>query len=140
MSALANKATLLQAIEHFNHPPRRESYFNLYAANAILHRTPSLSPGLDSIKQFYRAYWAAFPDIRLTVNALLGEDDLVACNFDIQATHQGMFLGVAATGRRVTYSGVTLLRFTDGCCVERWSQTDLLALLRQIGAYPLGRQ
>jgi predicted ester cyclase len=127
---------LLRAIERFNNPATRESYFGLYAPNAVLHRSPSLPPGLESIKQFYRAYWVAFPDILLTVNAILGEDDLVACSFDAWATHQGMFLGIPATGRSVRYAGVTLLRFENAYCVERWSQTDMLAVLQQIGAFP----
>ena len=135
MASDENKTALLRAIEHFNNPPTHESYFDLYAPNAVLHRSPSLPPGLENIKQFYRAYWLAFPDIQLTVNALLGEDDLVACSFDAWATHQGMFLGIEATGRSVRYAGVTLLRFENGYCVERWSQTDMLAVLQQLGAF-----
>lgn len=131
-----NKTTLLRAIERFNHPPSRESYFDLYAPHAVLHRSPSLPPGLESIKQFYRAYWLAFPDIRLTVKALLAEANLVACSFEAEATHQGIFLGIPATGRPINYIGVTILGFEEGSCVERWSQTDILAVLQQLGAFP----
>jgi predicted ester cyclase len=136
MASDENKITLLRAIEHFNNPPTRESYFDLYAPNAVLHRSPSLPPGLESIKQFYRAYWVAFPDIQIRVNALLGEDDLVACSFDAWATHQGIFLGIPATGRSVRYAGVTLLRFENAYCVERRSQMDMLAVLQQLEAFP----
>lgn len=129
-----NKTTLLRAIEHFNNPLTRESYFDLYAPHAVLHRSPELSPGLESIKQFYRAYWLAFPDVRLTVKVLLGEADLVACSFDAEATHQGVFLDIPATGHSISYAGVTVLRFEKGYCVERWSQMDVLAVLQQLGA------
>jgi predicted ester cyclase len=136
MSSNENKALLLNAIQHFNNPASRESYFDLYAPHAVLHRSPSMPPGLNHIKAFYRAYWTAFPDIRLTVTVILGEADMVACAFEARATHQGTFLNHAATGREVTYAGVTILRFEDSKCVERWSQTDMLSLLRQIGAAP----
>jgi predicted ester cyclase len=136
MTSDKNKSALLQAIEHFNNPPSRERYFELYAAHAILYRSPKLLSGLEDIKQFYRAYWTAFPDVQLTVIALLGEDDLVACSYEARATHQGVFLGIPATGRSITYAGVSLLRFENSRCVERWSQTDMLAILRQLGAYP----
>jgi predicted ester cyclase len=136
MASDDNKIALLRAIEHFNHPPSRERYFDLYAPHAVLHRSPSLPPGLENIKQFYRAYWLAFPDIQLRVKALLGEADLVACSFEAEATHQGMFLDIPATGRSIRYTGVTILRFEQGYCVERWSQMDVLAILRQLGVYP----
>jgi predicted ester cyclase len=136
MTSAENKTALRRAIEHFNNPLTRNQYFNLYAPNALLHRFPSLPPGLDSIKKFYHAYWAAFPDIQLSIMAILGEDDLVACAFEARATHQGVFLGIPATGRPLRYEGVTLLRFQNGQCVERWSQTDTLAVLRQLDAFP----
>ena len=137
MPSTENKALLLKAIHHFNNPASRESYFDLYAPYAVLHRSPSLPPGLDHIKAFYRAYWSAFPDIQLTVKAILGEDEMVACVFEARATHQGTFLNHPATGREVAYAGVTVLRFEDSKCVERWSQTDMLSLLKQIGAAPV---
>lgn len=136
MPSKENKALLLNALQHFNDPVSREDYFYLYAPHAVLHRAPSLPPGLDHIKAFYRAYWSAFPDIRLTVKAILGEGEMVACAFEARATHQGTFLNHPATGREVAYAGVTILRFEDSRCVERWSQTDMLSLLRQIGAAP----
>ena len=134
MSSIDNKALLVQAIQHFNTPLSRESYFDLYAPDAKLHRSPNPLSGLESIKAFYRAYWAAFPDINLTIDAILGEDDLVACAFEAHATHLGPFLDKTPSGRPVVYMGVTLLRFENLKCVERWSQTDMLSLLRQISS------
>jgi hypothetical protein len=49
MASDKNKFALLRAIERFNNPATRESYFGLYAPNAVLHRSPSLPPGLESI-------------------------------------------------------------------------------------------
>ncbi|MGE0228043.1 MAG: ester cyclase [Dehalococcoidia bacterium] len=132
MAVEANLEILRAAIAHFNDPATRESYFDLYAPEATLHRAPALEPGLDQIKAFYRTYWAAFPDIRLTIRALFGDGDFVACVFEARATHLGDFLGRPATGRPVVYDGVTVLRFEGGRCIERWSQTDMLSLLRQI--------
>jgi predicted ester cyclase len=45
-------------------------------------------------------------------------------------------MGIPATGRRVSVNGITILRFADGRCVERWSQTDFLGMLQQLGALP----
>ena len=49
------------------------------------------------------------------------------------ATHSGAG-AVAATGRRVTFSGVNFLRFgSAGEVVEIWSQRDDLGLIEQLG-------
>ncbi|MGD9988566.1 ester cyclase [Pseudonocardia sp.] len=48
--------------------------------------------------------------------------------------------GVPATGNPVALSGITILRMRDGVCVERWSSTDMLGLLVQIGAMPVPAQ
>jgi len=45
-----------------------------------------------------------------------------------------MFLGVPESGKRIDVEGVTILRFQNGKCVERWSQTDVMGIMRQISA------
>ena len=44
--------------------------------------------------------------------------------------------GIPATGKRVSIAGITILRFGGGKVVERWSQSDFLGLLQQLGALP----
>ena len=136
MSVEKNKAALLHAIAQFNDPARRNSYFDLYANHAVLHGYSGVEPGIESIKNFYAAFWEAFPDASVTIDNLMGEENQVACSFAIRGTHTGEYLRVAATGRSVLFTGITILRFADGYCVERWSQADSVALLQQLGALP----
>ena len=54
-------------------------------------------------------------------------------------THRDQFRGVAPTGRRISVDGITILRFSGGRCIERWSSVDMYGWLAQIGAVsPLG--
>lgn len=128
------RAKLEQAAVRFSDPARRDEYFELYAPDVVLHRSPPLAPGLEAVKGFYRAYWAAFPDICLSLGTMVEADGLLACEFSVEGTHRGAFLGVPATNKPMRIAGVTLLRFRNGQCVERWSQTDLVGMLRQLGA------
>lgn len=128
-----NKATLLRAIAVFNNPSDRGGYFQLYAEHAVLHRSPPLAPGIEAINQWYILLWNAFPDCQLTLGNVIGEGEFVANNFRLTGTHRGPFLGVAATGKSIDVEGVTILRFKDGRCEERWSQTDVFGIMRQIG-------
>ena len=42
-------------------------------------------------------------------------------------------MGIAPTGKSVEFSAVSIFRFADGKVVERWSITDNLFLLQQLG-------
>ncbi len=136
MSADQNRASLERAIAHFNDPPNRTRYLDLYAPDAVLHGYQGVEPGLASIRQFYEAFWAAFPDSHLTIDDVLTEGDKLACRFSLRATHQGELMGIPASGKPIQLPGITILRFREGKCVERWSQADFLGLLQQIGAIP----
>jgi predicted ester cyclase len=71
---------------------------------------------------------------RSPLGNVIAEGEFVVNNFRLQGTHRGPFLGVPESGKRVDVEGVTILRFRDGKCVERWSQTDVMGVMRQIGA------
>ncbi|MBA2278317.1 MAG: ester cyclase [Chloroflexia bacterium] len=49
----------------------------------------------------------------------------------------GVFLGVAATGVKITARGVQIGRFENGKLVERWGSSDQLGILQQLGAAPV---
>jgi predicted ester cyclase len=42
----------------------------------------------------------AFPDIHFSIESQVAEGDLVVTRWSWRGTHQGTFLGIAATGRR----------------------------------------
>ena len=139
MSAAENRASLQRAVAHFNDPASRERYLELYDPRAVLHGYQGIEePGLAGIRRFYEAFWAAFPDARLTVEDVLTEGDRLACRFVVRGTHRGELMGIGPTGKSVHLPGITILRFRAGKCVERWSQADFLGLLQQLGAVPGG--
>ena len=80
------------------------------------------------------AFRAAFPDLRMVVDLILSDGDLVAARW----TSTGMFSGpwgdVAPTGARATFSGVNIFRIRDGRVVELWNHRDDLGLMEQVGA------
>jgi steroid delta-isomerase-like uncharacterized protein len=131
-----NMSVLTRAIENFSNPENREKYFELYDDTIVLQGYAGVEPGLGSVKQFYQALWQAFPDSRLTIDDMFADGDKVVCRFAMSATHQGEFMQVPATGKRIILPGITILRFVDGKCVERWSQANFLSVLQQIGALP----
>lgn len=113
-----------------------EGYLTLYDPDVVLHGYVGVEPGFEGVRRFYEGFWAAFPGSTLTFEDTFGSEDKVACRFRLQGTHGGAFQGLPATGRSFELGGITILRFRDGKCVERWSQADFLGLLIQLGAIP----
>lgn len=134
MSALRTRT--LAALDAFADPAHRADYLSLYAPDAVIHGYQGLEPGFDGIRRFYEGIWAAFPDARVETHEMITEGDILAMRFTMHATHLGPFQGIPPTGRTITLPGITLLRFANGQCVERWSQADFLGLLIQLGALP----
>ena len=79
---------------------------------------------------------AAFPDARMTIHDLIVDADTVAWRWTFEGTHEGEFAGVPATGRFVSYDGVSIERVRGGKIAEHWDFPDLMAALSQLGALP----
>jgi steroid delta-isomerase-like uncharacterized protein len=92
--------------------------------------------GAEGGRQGYRelvSYMrAVFPDIHMTIHDIFSSGDRVAARFTVEATHQGEFLGLPATGKRVSWEGIGILRVKDGKMAERWNVTDIFGLVEQI--------
>jgi predicted ester cyclase len=76
----------------------------------------------------------SFPDYHGTNEIQIAEGDMVANRFVFYGTHRGEFMGVAPTGRQVTFRGLSLDKVVDGKIIESIVELDLEDVLGQIGA------
>ena len=132
------RETALSAAECFNDPPRRDEYFErLYDDGIVLHGySPEPLVGKPAVKAFYAPLFTAFPDCHVETDAMLVDGSQLAWRFRFSGTHRGDFQGMPASGRSFEVPGITILRFGDRRCEERWSVTDFLSMMMQIGALP----
>ena len=130
---MSNRQNFAHAIQCFADPRKRDQYFRLYSEDVVLHGYQGVEPGLESVKQFYYAFWKVFPDARVTAQDLIGEGDTLVARYVITGTMHETFMGVAATGQRISLPGISILHFRNGRCFERWTYSDSLLLLEQIG-------
>jgi len=97
--------------------------------------------GRDDIKAFMSAFRTAFPDLNFWGAAdLIAEGDSVVGRWEGGGTHTGpafsdFLLGAlpAATGRKMHFTGTTVLRLTDGQIVEEIGLDDGVTALQQLG-------
>ena len=112
---------------------------NLMTADAVMHGLGEAGremPGSAPFKEFAARFRGAFPDVRITVDATVEEGDMIAARWTAMMTHLGDDLGIPATGRPVTVTGMSMARLRDGLMVEGWNNWDTMALMQQIGAPP----
>ncbi len=80
----------------------------------------------------FATYQGAFPDLHLSIEELIAEDDKVVCRSIFTGTQDGEIKGVAPTGRAVSVDMAEIYRVKDGKFVSYWCQTDVAGMLRQL--------
>jgi steroid delta-isomerase-like uncharacterized protein len=104
------------------------------ASNMIYHRLgmPDVT-GLTGMRQVVEMFRSAIPDMHGTIEELVAEGDKVACRYSGRETHQGEMMGVAATGKAISVTGICIYRIANGKIQEEWDYSDVLGLMHQLG-------
>ncbi len=95
-----------------------------------------LIAGIEGYKHHFETITTAFPDLRITIDIILGEADRVAARWVVEATHTGPFGEIPPTGKRVRVTGIAVARIRNRQLVEEHANSDTLGLLQQIGITP----
>ena len=101
---------------------------------STLHGQPE--QGAASFRQIISMFRAGFPDIHLTIDDEIYTRDKVVHRWTLRGTHTAPFMGVPATGKKVEFTGTTIVQMKDGKIAARWSNLDMLRLLQQLGIVP----
>ena len=94
----------------------------LLSPSLVFHNARGEIRGHDGWKAFVEGWLTGFPDMRLTIDFSIADEDRVLLHWRAQGTHTGEFRGTAATGQRVSASGLTLFRFSSGKIQEIWDE------------------
>jgi steroid delta-isomerase-like uncharacterized protein len=134
-----NKAVIRRWIEAYNERDL-EAEADVLAPGYVAHVPGAPGPlgleGLEAWRQFTAPFTEAFPDLRLTVEDIMAEGEMVAARVAFHGTHRGEFQGIPPTDKEVAFSEITIDRVVDGKVEEHWFEMDLLGLMQQLGAIP----
>jgi predicted ester cyclase len=92
-------------------------------------------PGLKQILERHPMMRTAFPDLTHKVDEQIAEGDTVATRVTMTGTHLGPFMGVAATGRRMSWNILLMDVVVDGKIVLHHGNNSW-TLLGQLGLLP----
>lgn len=109
-----------------------------YAPGAIRHGGLQGSiEGREALQGYLQAAIGGLSDIEISELHCLAEDDIVAYDFDMTATHSGEMLEIPPTGNRFELTNAVLFRIDDGQVVDEWPRSDMLGLMEGIGVVDL---
>jgi steroid delta-isomerase-like uncharacterized protein len=131
-----NKQVVRQYIEAFNRQDiERLGQLVLSTNHSFQFSGMRSSMDWNRTKQFYAAFWSAFPDLSAKIEEMVAEGDKVAIPVINTGTHKGEFQGIPSTGKNVSFGGRDFLtqrwqdrraageRRHDGINAADWSDT-----------------
>ena len=130
----ANRKVAERWFEEVWNKGRREAIAEILSADAIIHDGPKTGRGPEGFYPFFDRMHAACPDLRIEINQTIVENDLVCVRWSATMKHTGDGLGMAATGKRLETTGISIVRVAGGRFVEGWQNWDMLGLMQQIEA------
>jgi steroid delta-isomerase-like uncharacterized protein len=137
MSLEDNKAIIRSYVETVWNQRQLDRAEEFVAPDFIDHAPlPGQAPGLDGARRKWAMYLNAAPDLRVTIEDVVAEDDKVGVRRSYAGTHRGELLGIPATGKPVQMGSISIFRLAEGKIVENWEQLDLLTLMQQLGVIP----
>jgi predicted ester cyclase len=73
---------------------------------------------VNGFKQMLMGMGNAFTDMRLEIDDLIAEGDVVVARWKMEMTHSGSLMGETPTGKRISSRGLTYYRLVNGQIVE----------------------
>lgn len=118
MGTTENKAAMRRIMEDVINAKDLAAADELFSEDHELHpETPGIGRGAQDMKRAFAGLHEQYPDVRVTIESMVAEGDLVA----VRLTYRGTD---AATGERATWPEVVFTRFAGGKAAESWEIVD----------------
>jgi predicted ester cyclase len=111
MSIEGHKRAVREFTRVFKNGHNVDGIDHLFATHFQHHFPPPVRAGLDGFKDVGRMMNRAFPDVVVTEEDLIADENTVVERSSAAATHGGEFMGISATGRRVHWTEIHIYRF-----------------------------
>lgn len=92
--------------------------------------------GLDDLSEKLTKLFQAFPDLQLSVEETVTEENRLAVAWIASGTQLGKIMNIPSTKKRLQLKGQTILEVRDGKVIRTRHLWDLASMLRQMGLLP----
>jgi steroid delta-isomerase-like uncharacterized protein len=117
-----------------------DGFAALLADDFVEHEeTPGFPPTKEGVREFFRMYRAAFPDLHMETEDVLASGDKTVARVRATGTHRGELMGIPPTGKHVDVQLIDIMKFDDaGSVREHWGVIDTMSMMQQLGVAPAG--
>lgn len=106
----------------------------LFAADFVNHTPlPGVPPTRDGVKGFFSKFFAAFPDLNVSIHEQIAERTRVMNYMRLIGTHKGDFMGVPGTDNHIEIDEVIIMHLAGDEIAAYWVIFDRLSLMQQMG-------
>jgi steroid delta-isomerase-like uncharacterized protein len=137
MSTEENKAIVCRFFDEGPSKGNLSIADELLSPDFVIHTPLPSSSGIEGINEIITTCRAAFEHLNVTIEDMIAEGENVAARFTAHGIHKGDFMGLPATGRPITMTGIEIFRIKDGKICELWAEANLLGLMQQLGIFPV---
>ena len=133
MQAETNKALVRRLVDEAQTKGNLDVVDELLADDFVDHCPfPGVPPTRDGAKMLFGYLRSVFPDLQVRIDEQVADDEKVVTRKTFEGTHRGEFMGVPASGRRVSFEVIDILTIRDGRISEHRLAYDRLGLQQQL--------
>ena len=131
-------AFLRRVLETYN-SRRPEAFDALLTDDCALVRDGSEARGREAVERVLAQLYRAMPDLEYRIDDAVFSGDKVAIRWQGHGTHRAEYFGVPASGRPISYGGITFYEMRGDRISAIWVSTNLLEQLRSPAVAPAQR-
>ena len=134
-----SKAIVRQLYEEVWNKRRLELFDEIISPSHALHDSTltGAAVGPEAYKRQVTRFVAGFPDLRFTVQDIVGEKEKLAVAWTISGTHEGEYMGIPSTNKKVSVDGITIHQIVNGKIMDSYVSWDALGMMQQLGVAAL---
>ena len=139
MSAEELKAKISHAMDEAYNKGNLQLVDDTVAPNLVYHNRPFPDVlGCDGYKQYIAGLRAAYSDLHITFDEIIGEGNTTVARWTLRGVHTGQSpsVRIPPTGKQVTLTGCLFSHWENGRVIEHWNHVDYLGMLQQLGIFP----
>jgi predicted ester cyclase len=118
MGTAENRVVLRRIMDEVINGRELDLADELFSEEHVLHpETSGVGRGPEGMKRAFAGLHEEFPDVRVEIESMVAEGDMVAVRLTFTGTH-------APTGKPAAWPEMVFTRFADGKAAESWEVTD----------------
>jgi steroid delta-isomerase-like uncharacterized protein len=109
----------------------------LHSPDFVDHDPAGRRSDRQGFKEGIVQLYAGFPDLFAVIEDLIidATSAKVAIRWSATGTHQGPFMSLAPTGKRVSFKGIEIIYVENEKIMQRWGEWDGIDILGQLGLW-----